>query len=154
MNDPTMNGWMSTTDEFFDLIEARVVKLEEIVAARFPRRIVLTWLLGREIRASVKGFDGDFADRRGNAVSYEWGDHDRRRKPSERDVATPRKPRPRSRMTTTRHLTSGFDSMTLDPSPRLREMRTKLHRRNFYGKAGRLLSQAMTEAVRSTRTRS
>lgn len=61
--------------------------------------------------------------------------------------------RPARNRTIIGHLLSGFDNMTLDPSPRLRLMRTRLQRRDFYLETRILLSQAMAEAVQSARTR-
>jgi hypothetical protein len=51
-------------------LEDRVIRLEEIVAARWPRSVLLRWRLAREVRASVAGYDdayvprGDFYGRR------------------------------------------------------------------------------------------
>lgn len=51
-------------------LEDRVIRLEEITAARWPRSMFLRWRLAREIRASVAGYDdsyiprGDFYGRR------------------------------------------------------------------------------------------
>ncbi len=45
------------------------------------------------------------------------------------------------------HLASGFDALTLDPSPRLRQTQTRLQQRNYFLEARQVLSQAMTEAI-------
>lgn len=44
-------------------------------------------------------------------------------------------------------LASGFDNLTLTQSPRLRQMRTRLQRRNFNREVRELVSRAMTEAI-------
>lgn len=63
------------TDQLADQLERRVIALEEITAARWPRRIVVRWRLARDLRASVAGYGwvgGDFASRRIQAVSDGW----------------------------------------------------------------------------------
>jgi hypothetical protein len=74
--------------------QLRLIRLEEIVAARWPRSLFLRWRLAREIRASVATWDdryiprGDFAGRR-----MEWAGQqghalraDRRRRQAERQA--------------------------------------------------------------------
>lgn len=62
------------TDSLIDLLEARVVALEAVMAARGVRRLWEAWRLGRSLRTSVQSFDGpSFAERRYEAVSIEWG---------------------------------------------------------------------------------
>lgn len=62
------------TDSLMDALEARVIALEEVAAARGVRRLSLTWRLGRSLRASVRNFAGcSFAERRYEAASAEWG---------------------------------------------------------------------------------
>lgn len=51
----------------------------------------------------------------------------------------------RSWMTITSRLMSGFDSMTLDPSARLRLTRIRLQRKNYYVEARKLLSEVQAE---------
>jgi len=47
--------------------------LEEVAAARWPHRLVLTFQLRRSLRASVRASAGSsFAQRRREAVSAEW----------------------------------------------------------------------------------
>jgi len=61
------------TDSLLNLLEARLVALEEIAAARGVRRLVLASRLGRALRASVRPFVGrSFAERRREAVTAEW----------------------------------------------------------------------------------
>lgn len=59
-------------DELADILEHRVTALEEILAARWPTRVVARARLRRQIRRSVSGFTGEFAERRIEAVSCEW----------------------------------------------------------------------------------
>ena len=62
------------TDSLMDALEARVVALEEVAAARGIRRLSTAWRLGRSLRASVRPFPGrSFTDRRYEAASTEWG---------------------------------------------------------------------------------
>jgi len=62
-------------DAMSSVLEERVIRLEEIVAARWPRRRLLRRRLAREIRASVATWDasfiprGDFVARRYEAVA-------------------------------------------------------------------------------------
>lgn len=57
-------------DDDAELLEDRVMRLEEIIAARWPRSWLLRRRLAREIRASVAGYPaevyprGDFRGRR------------------------------------------------------------------------------------------
>lgn len=62
--------------------------------------------------------------------------------------------RPSRATTAASRLASGFDSLTLDPSPQLRLARAKLQQRNFYREAWKLMARAMKEAAQSARTRS
>ena len=52
------------TDWAADSLENRVVRLEEIIAARWPRSWLLRRRLAREIRASVAGYADSFIPRR------------------------------------------------------------------------------------------
>ena len=62
------------TDSLMDALEARLVALEEIAAARGFRRLAVASRLRRSLRASVRPFTGrSFAERRYEAVSNEWG---------------------------------------------------------------------------------
>ena len=65
-----------------EMLEDRIMALEEIVCARWPRRVFLARRLRRAIRASIKGWPGrNFADRRVSAVTSELMTHeDKRRK--------------------------------------------------------------------------
>lgn len=67
-------------------------------------------------------------------------------------MATPKKRRPRT-WTLASYITSGFDALTLAPSPRLRLLRTRLQRRNYYLEAQQTLSRAMTQAIADLETR-
>lgn len=61
------------TDSLAEHLEARVAELEEIAAARWPRRWLLRARLGRQLRDSIRHFPGaTFADRRGEAASADW----------------------------------------------------------------------------------
>jgi hypothetical protein len=68
---------IETGDAYASVIERRVILLEEIVAARWPRSWLLRRRLRREIRASVATWDpeyipkGDFYARRLAAASDE-----------------------------------------------------------------------------------
>jgi hypothetical protein len=50
-------------DAVAEVTERRVIRLEEIVAARWPRSMVLRWRLRREIRASVATWDPAYIPR-------------------------------------------------------------------------------------------
>ncbi len=64
-----------------EMLEDRIMALEELVCAGWPRRVFLARRLRRAIRASIRGVPGrDFADRRVTAISYELTERaDRRR---------------------------------------------------------------------------
>jgi hypothetical protein len=55
-------------------LEYRIIRIEEVIAARWPRSLFLRWRLAREIRASVAQWNpayiprGDFAGRRFEAA--------------------------------------------------------------------------------------
>ena len=67
------------TDSLAGHLEERVAALEEITAARWPRRLVLRARYGRQLRASIRHFPGaTFADRRAAAASADWIAQDRR----------------------------------------------------------------------------
>lgn len=60
-------------DDDAELIEDRVIRLEQVAAARWPRSLILRWRLAREIRASVSGYPADMyprADFRGRRVQW------------------------------------------------------------------------------------
>jgi len=62
------------TDMLMDALEARVVALEEVAAARGLRRLAAARRLRRSLRASIRHFSGDtFAERRCDAASTELG---------------------------------------------------------------------------------
>lgn len=62
-----------TADSLMDMIELRVATLEQIAAARWPRRILVRARLGRQLRASIRHIPGaTFADRRTEAVTADW----------------------------------------------------------------------------------
>jgi hypothetical protein len=53
------------TDSLMDALEAWVMALEEVAAARWAHRLVLTLRLRKSLRASVRAFAGSsFAQRR------------------------------------------------------------------------------------------
>jgi hypothetical protein len=62
-----------TTDSLAQSLETRVLELEAVAAARWPRRALLAWRLGRALRGSVRHIRGDtFQDRRTEAAGIEW----------------------------------------------------------------------------------
>jgi len=61
------------TDSLMDALEARLMALEEVAAARWPHCLILTLQLRRSLRASARASAGSsFAQRRREAVSAEW----------------------------------------------------------------------------------
>ena len=57
------------------MLERRIARLEEIQAARWPRRILVRRRIARDLRASVAGYawtGGDWADRRSQAITDDW----------------------------------------------------------------------------------
>jgi hypothetical protein len=60
------------TEEKLSYLEARIVALEEIAAARWPRRLVLLGRLGRELRTKTAryAYAGDGFARRRNEQVY------------------------------------------------------------------------------------
>lgn len=58
-------------DEYAEQLAARVAAIEEVLAARWPRRWLLAARLGRVLRASVRhlGYAGAFAERRAEDAS-------------------------------------------------------------------------------------
>ena len=67
------------TDEALSMLEERLMDLEEIVYAGWPRRVFLVRRLRRKLRSSIQGFPGDsFATRRVHAVSTEMAVRDSR----------------------------------------------------------------------------
>jgi hypothetical protein len=62
------------TDALMEALEARVIALEEVAAARGIRRLIVSWRLGRKLRASIRHFpERSFTERRFDAASTEWG---------------------------------------------------------------------------------
>jgi hypothetical protein len=51
-----------------DMLEDHIIRLEEIVAAKWPRSMFLRRRLARELRASVAGFGEIAADFRGRRI--------------------------------------------------------------------------------------
>lgn len=61
------------TDQMAEHLESRVASIEEVIAARWPHRILVRARLGRELRASVRRVQGDtFADKRAEAAGLDW----------------------------------------------------------------------------------
>jgi len=54
---------IETTDAYFGVLERRVIRLEEIVVARWPRSWFLRRKVAREIRASVATWDPEYIPR-------------------------------------------------------------------------------------------
>src|SRR5258708_3063938 len=62
------------TDALMEALEARVIALEEVAAARGIRRISAAWRLARNLPPSSRYFPGrTFTERRFDAASTEWG---------------------------------------------------------------------------------
>jgi hypothetical protein len=62
-------AWTMAHDQ---MLETRIAALEEVAAARWPRRWLLAARLGRQLRASVRGYSWAgpaWTDKRGQAVS-------------------------------------------------------------------------------------
>lgn len=63
------------TDDLADHLESRVVAIEEVLAARGWRRLILRWRLARDLRSQVveRGqMDGSWQDRRTEFVGQSW----------------------------------------------------------------------------------
>lgn len=61
------------TDSLAEHLEYRVAALEEITAARWPRRWLLRARLGRKLRGSVRNLPGQtWAERRSEAAGLDW----------------------------------------------------------------------------------
>lgn len=63
------------TDSLLEMLELRIIALEEVAAARWPRRLLLASRLRRSLRRSVApyGWAGpDFAGRRIEAAGNDW----------------------------------------------------------------------------------
>lgn len=65
---------MEQGDSLDWMLERRVAAIEEVLAARWPRRLLLAGRLGRALRASIAPYaeEGEFLRRRSQAVSVEW----------------------------------------------------------------------------------
>ena len=60
-------------DDFDEIGEQRITALEELLFARWPRRIAVRRRLVRDLRASVAHVQGEtFAERRSEAISSGW----------------------------------------------------------------------------------
>ena len=69
-----VNWMIDFSDAAQSELEGRVIALEEIIAARWPRRMLLRWRLARQLRASARAhaYAGrSFQARRGEATSDE-----------------------------------------------------------------------------------
>ena len=63
------------SDEQAEITELRVTALEEIVAARWPRSVLVRRRLAKDLRESVAGYGwagDDFASRRIQAIGDGW----------------------------------------------------------------------------------
>jgi len=68
---------LTDTDELAELLERRVAAVEEVIAARWPRRWLLAARLRRQLRAATRdyGWAGpDFYSRRAQQVSDTYWD--------------------------------------------------------------------------------
>jgi hypothetical protein len=65
--------WDEILGHAIDDLQRQVLALEEVVAARWPRSILVRARLRRDLRASVKHSEGSgFAVRRFNAIGTGW----------------------------------------------------------------------------------
>lgn len=63
------------TDSLAEHLEYRVAAIEEVIAARWPRRIVVRFRLARQLRVSLRFFPGaTFEERRTAAATADWLD--------------------------------------------------------------------------------
>jgi hypothetical protein len=70
--------WDEILGHAIDDLQRQVLELEEVLAARWPRSILVRHRLRRDLRASVKHSEGDgFAVRRFNAIGTGWLTRDR-----------------------------------------------------------------------------
>lgn len=68
-----VNDSITATDEFASELLHQVAALEEIVAARWPRSVLVRARLRRGLRASVRHIDGDdFTSKRVNSLASGW----------------------------------------------------------------------------------
>jgi hypothetical protein len=68
-----VNDSITATDEFASELTRQVIALEELVAARWPRSVLVRARLRRDLRASVRHPDGsDFTERRINSLASGW----------------------------------------------------------------------------------
>ena len=69
----TVSWSITQTDAFASELLLQVVVLEEVIAARWPRRILVRRRLRRDLRASVAHVQGaSWTDRRINSLSTGW----------------------------------------------------------------------------------
>jgi hypothetical protein len=68
-----MNWAEVANDSLAEVTELRVLAIEEALAVRWPRRILVLARLGRELRRSARNMPGElFAERRTAAVTSQW----------------------------------------------------------------------------------
>lgn len=69
----SMNYDLQNTDSLAESLELRVLAIEEVIAVRWPRRVLVMGRLGRELRRSVRHMPGElFAEKRTAAVTADW----------------------------------------------------------------------------------
>jgi hypothetical protein len=77
MRATVFSEWMH--DQTVSMLEDRIIDLEEIVCARWPRSLFVARSLRGRIRASISAFPGaTFAHRRAEAVGNEMAVQERR----------------------------------------------------------------------------
>jgi hypothetical protein len=60
-------------DELHSRLEERVIAVEAVLAARWPRSLLLRTRLARKLRRSVRGYQGhSFREQRWEATTVEW----------------------------------------------------------------------------------
>jgi hypothetical protein len=70
--------WDEILGHAIDELQWQVMALEEILAARWPRSVLVKYRLRRDIRASVRHSEGDgFGARRFNSIGTGWLTQDR-----------------------------------------------------------------------------
>jgi hypothetical protein len=68
-----IRAYTDRNDSLADFLELRVAAVEEVLAARWPRRWLLAARLGRSLRGSIRHMPGGtFAERRIEAVTTDW----------------------------------------------------------------------------------
>ena len=73
----------TTTEQLAETAELRITALEEVLAVRWPARILARWRLARDLRASVAHVQGGtFGERRIEAIGTGWAGPVRQQPPT------------------------------------------------------------------------